>query len=101
MDINTSNKVCVIDMLFLMIVALWQQINSGAFQAVLTFQGNKTYAIFTFKCGLFDWNGTNAIIVFSTSNTVFANFPLSRLVQANIDCSLIHQLQIGVILSMK
>ena len=69
-----------------MIVALWEQINSSDFQAVLASQGNKTYAIFTYKCGLFDWNGTNAIIGFSASNTVFANSPLSRLVQSNINC---------------
>ena len=67
-----------------MIVTLWQQ--TSAFQVVLASQRNKTYAIFTFKCGLFDWNGTNAIIGFSASNTAFANFPLSRLVQTNIDC---------------
>ena len=69
-----------------MIVGLRGQTNSGAFQAVLASQGNKTYTIFTFKCDLFDWNGANAIIGFSASNTVFANFPLSRLVRANIDC---------------
>ena len=69
-----------------MIVGLRGQTNSGAFQAVLASQGNKTYAIFTYKCDLFDWNGTNAIIGFSASNTVFANFPLSRLDQAIIDC---------------
>ena len=86
MDINTSNEVCVLIHYILIIVALWLQTNSSAFQAVLASQGNKTYAIFTFKCGLFDWNGTNAIIGFSASNTVFANFPLSRLVEANIDC---------------
>ena len=62
------------------------QTNSSVFQAVLASQGKKTYAIFTYKCGLLDWNITNVIIGFSASNTFFANFPLSRQVQANIDC---------------
>ena len=86
-NINTSNKVCVLNTLYFNICwFIWQQTNSSSFQAVLASQGNKTYAIFTYKCDLFDWNGTNAIIGFSASNTVFANFPLSRLVQENINC---------------
>ena len=62
------------------------QTNSSVFQAVLASQGKKTYAIFTYKCGLLDWNRTNVIIGFSASNTLFANFPFSRQVQASIDC---------------
>ena len=62
------------------------QTNSSSFQAVLASQGKKTYAIFTYECGLLGWNRTNVIIGFSASNTLFANFPLSKQVQANIDC---------------
>ena len=60
------------------------QTNSSSFQAVLASQGKKTYAIFTYKCGLLNWNRTNSLIGFSASNTLFANFPLSR--QPSIDC---------------
>ena len=62
------------------------QTNSSSFQAVLASHGKKTYAIFTYKCGLLDWNRTNVIIGFSASNTLFANLPLSRQVQPSIDC---------------
>ena len=63
-----------------------KQTNSSSFQAVLASQGKKTYAIFTYKCGLLDWNRTNVLVGFSASNTLFAKFPLSRQLQPSIDC---------------
>ena len=62
-------------------------------------QGNKRYAIFTFKNGLFDWNETNGIVGLSVSNTVLQTFNYQDWFR-QILAALIDQIQIGTKLPM-
>lgn len=63
-------------MLSMCLVLLLTQSNS--YQAVLITDGaNKSFAIFTFKCGALRWAGERSTIGFNAGGEYYANHPLS------------------------
>ena len=50
-------------------------------------QGDVTYSIFTYQCGLIRWTLYNAAVGFSVNGTFYENHPSSRNESIlNIDC---------------
>ncbi len=59
---------------------------NNTFQGLVVTDGNQSYAVFIYKCGLLEW-GKDAIIGFKADRTYFRNFVLSG-VQANLTACL-------------
>ena len=60
------------------IIAITYSAQNNSYQAVLVTDGiNKSFAIFTFKCGSLGWSG-RATVGFNAGGSYYANHPLSR-----------------------
>ena len=58
------------------------KLQTDTFQGIVITDGSKSYAVFTYKCGLMQWSG-NATIGFKADRTYFRNHPLSGSITSN------------------
>ena len=73
-----------------LIFSFYSQQNNTV-QGLLITDGEKTYAVFTYKCGTLNWAG-NAVIGFNAGGDYFTNHPLSGLTTSNL-VACIHQFE--------
>ena len=65
---------------------LFDTLQLNSYQAVLITDGQASYAVFTYKCGMLEWSA-NATIGFNTDGTLYRNHYLSGSSSAvNIAC---------------
>ena len=61
-------------------------LQTNSFQAILTTDGNSSYAIFTYECGSMGWS-RDSTIGFNAAGSIFANHPLSGRNARSVACS--------------
>ena len=61
---------------------LFHKLQTDTFQGIVITNGSRSYAVFTYKCGLMQWSG-EATIGFKADRTYYRNNPLSGTVLSN------------------
>ena len=60
-------------------------LQNNTFQGILITNGSRSYAVFTYKCGLLEWSG-GATIGFYAEGDFYMNHPLSGVNSTQIAC---------------